>query len=532
MKNAIILAAGKSSRLTPFTYEKPKGLFCVKGEVLIERQIRQLREAGVDEICVVIGYRKEKFFYLEEKYGVKLIINNDFAKSGNVKSLYAAREYLSDTFVCCADHYFVKNPFDDGNVLNRSYRACVYKEGKFREIAADYSDAGVITEVDVGGSDRNAMVGHAYFNSGFSAKLKSFMEKEIDDFGVSGMFWEEFYGKHIKDLTLYAEKYEDCNIWEFDSIEDLCRFDSEFLMNVDSDIISNIVSVLKCRPDEITDIDVINAGLTNASFCFCVKGEKYVYRHPGGNADSLVDRRTELFSQKAATELGIDKSVIYTDISGWKVSHYIENSRHCDVVGSDRELSVACEYLHKIHGVTPDGTVKIFDNIVEGKKLLARATATSGNVFRELEPTLRKLEALDAEIKKDAERLGYERVVCHNDVYDLNFLTDDKGDVYLIDWEYSGLNYAVNDICGITTRYDWTDEEVYRYFKVYAGHDLTADERRFFYGYMPISSFYWLCWGLYKGSVGDDDGFFLLSAYRNINKYLDKALASYGIIGE
>lgn len=54
-RNAIILAAGKSSRFAPFTYERPKGLFRVKGEILIERQIEQLREAGVTGIYVVVG---------------------------------------------------------------------------------------------------------------------------------------------------------------------------------------------------------------------------------------------------------------------------------------------------------------------------------------------------------------------------------------------------------------------------------------------------------------------------------------------
>ena len=49
-RNAIILAAGKSSNFAPFTYEKPKGIFCVKGEILIERQIRQLHEAGVEAV--------------------------------------------------------------------------------------------------------------------------------------------------------------------------------------------------------------------------------------------------------------------------------------------------------------------------------------------------------------------------------------------------------------------------------------------------------------------------------------------------
>ena len=79
-KNAIILAAGKSNRFAPFTYEKPKGLFVVKGERLIERQIEQLLQAGVNQIYIVVGYMKEKFFYLEQKYGVKLIVNNQFGK--------------------------------------------------------------------------------------------------------------------------------------------------------------------------------------------------------------------------------------------------------------------------------------------------------------------------------------------------------------------------------------------------------------------------------------------------------------------
>lgn len=78
--NAIILAAGKSSRFAPFTYEKPKGLFRVKGEILIERQINQLLAANITDIYIVVGYMKEKFFYLEQKYGVKLIVNNEFGK--------------------------------------------------------------------------------------------------------------------------------------------------------------------------------------------------------------------------------------------------------------------------------------------------------------------------------------------------------------------------------------------------------------------------------------------------------------------
>lgn len=64
--NAIIMAAGTSSRFVPLSYELPKALITVKGEVLIERQIRQLKEAGINEIVVVTGYKKELLYYLRK----------------------------------------------------------------------------------------------------------------------------------------------------------------------------------------------------------------------------------------------------------------------------------------------------------------------------------------------------------------------------------------------------------------------------------------------------------------------------------
>lgn len=71
--NAIIMAAGLASRFAPMSFEKPKGLLNVKGEVLIERQIRQLKEAGVKDITVVVGYMKELFYYLKAKFDVEIM---------------------------------------------------------------------------------------------------------------------------------------------------------------------------------------------------------------------------------------------------------------------------------------------------------------------------------------------------------------------------------------------------------------------------------------------------------------------------
>ena len=526
-KNAIILAAGKSSRFAPFTYEKPKGLFTVKREILIERLIEQLQLAGVSDIYIVVGYMKEKFFYLEQKYGVKLIVNNQFGKKGNLYTLYMARKYLANTYICCADHYYINNPFFDENVENVSYRACTYCEGKFQEFSVQCSDADVITDMGIGGQDSLAMVGHAYVNERFSKIFCLLMEKEIEDFGVASMFWEEFYAKHIRALTFYKKEFKPNEILEFENIDDLRSFDSEFLINVDSEIVTNICGTIKCNPNDIVNIDVINAGLTNVSFSFEVGGTKYVYRHPGGTAGNLIDRQAESFAQMAAKEHGIDKSFIHMDLSGWKISYFVQEAKNCNFEESEEQLKTAMEYLHILHSINPDDTVKVFDNIAEGKKLMKIASATKGHLEKEFADVIGKIERLYEYIKADAKRLNYNLVLCHNDTYAPNYLYDNKGKIYLIDWEYAGLNYAANDICCILCRYDWSDEQIERYLNFYFNHDMSSDERRFYYAFIPISGFYWFCWGLYKGSVGDDDSFFFLPAYRNIVRFIDQALASY-----
>ena len=65
---AIILAAGLGTRLRPMTDNTPKALIKVKDKPLVEYQIEFLKEKGIDEIIVVVGYLHEQFDYLKEKH--------------------------------------------------------------------------------------------------------------------------------------------------------------------------------------------------------------------------------------------------------------------------------------------------------------------------------------------------------------------------------------------------------------------------------------------------------------------------------
>ena len=77
-QNAVILAAGDRMRMLTINTEAQKGLLEVKGETLIERLIKQLHEVGVQDIKVVVGFMKEHYEFLIDKYNVKLVVNSHY----------------------------------------------------------------------------------------------------------------------------------------------------------------------------------------------------------------------------------------------------------------------------------------------------------------------------------------------------------------------------------------------------------------------------------------------------------------------
>ena len=187
MDNALILAAGKSSRFVPFCYDTPKGLLTCKGEVLIERQIEQLRAAGIDDIVIVVGYMMEQFAYLEEKYGATLVVNDEYALRNTHSSILAAADYLKNTYICSSDDYFTENVFDA--YVYDSYYATVFMEGETMERGVITDKNGFIVDTQKPSLDQWVMFGHVYWSAEFSKKIVGYIRDEYDRVDVADWYW-------------------------------------------------------------------------------------------------------------------------------------------------------------------------------------------------------------------------------------------------------------------------------------------------------------------------------------------------------
>ncbi len=225
--NAIIMAAGFSARCMPLSSVMPKGLFRVKGEVLIEREIRQLKEAGVENIIIVTGYMHEKFEYLRDKYGVKLLLNQDFDKYNNMSSLYVAQNYMGNSYILSCDNYYEENIFH--KYVYAPYTSSVYSEAFCDEYCITGVDGdGCITGVHRGGDRAWYTIGDAYYNRDYSETFVSIMNREWDQLSVRNMMTDDFHIAHIQDLRLRQVKRPENSIFEFDTLEEFKAFDPQF----------------------------------------------------------------------------------------------------------------------------------------------------------------------------------------------------------------------------------------------------------------------------------------------------------------
>ena len=286
--NAIIMAAGASSRFAPLSYERPKALIKVKNEILIERQIKQLQQAGISEIYIVVGYMAEKFRYLEEKFQVRLIKNDTYLFRNNHSSIYAARSVIRNTYICSADNYFEQNPFE--LEVDESYYAAVWSKGPTNEWCMAINDADYITNVEIGGRDAWCMLGHAFWSEPFSRRFLSILDTEYDLPQTKPLFWENIFINHINELDMRIRRYPDGYIYEFDTIAELRQFDVSYVTDTRSAILKEIARTLNGVEAQIKEITAYTGSNTTAEgIFFTFQGARYSYRY----ADRKIRRITD-----------------------------------------------------------------------------------------------------------------------------------------------------------------------------------------------------------------------------------------------
>ena len=280
VKNAVIQAAGFASRFTPISLDVPKGLMEVRGEILVERIIRFLIEAGITDITMVVGYRKEMYEYLGEKYGIKFIENPEYVTGNTMTTYWHARHLIGNTYMCYSDHYYPENPFT------------LYEyESYYPSLYTDY-DAEWCIEFDEDrecftmywGEDEPGEFMHGW--SYISTRTAEIMAPWIDEGYHSEedreKYWENVLWTGREVIPMHYPPLRAGIVNEFDRMSELAAFDPEYIYKVNSPSLDNICATLGCDRAEIHDCYSLTHNATNASCHFAVGDKEYVYFDPKG----------------------------------------------------------------------------------------------------------------------------------------------------------------------------------------------------------------------------------------------------------
>lgn len=217
---AILLAAGKGTRLRPLTDTTPKPLIEVNGLPIIERQIQYLKEKGITEIIVVTGYLKEKFDYLAYKYGVKLVHNDKYDEYNNLYTMYLVGEYLQDAYVLEGDIYMHHNIIDT-TVTDSTY---------FSPIKYDFQDEWMlhidetnrVTNIVVGSiPGSHIMCGVSYWSKEDGEFIQGKLKEAVGNNTFKEKYWDNMIEENLDVLNIKVHTLEESDLYEIDSLDDL-----------------------------------------------------------------------------------------------------------------------------------------------------------------------------------------------------------------------------------------------------------------------------------------------------------------------
>ncbi len=125
---AVILAAGRGSRLHPYTADCPKCLTELGGRTLIERQIATLRDGGIDDIVIVAGYLSDRLLLADTRQ----VVNPLWETTNMVESLFAAETLFGDDLIVAYSDIvyeprilsaLLSSPHDCAVTVDRNWRA-------------------------------------------------------------------------------------------------------------------------------------------------------------------------------------------------------------------------------------------------------------------------------------------------------------------------------------------------------------------------------------------------------------------------
>jgi len=207
----------------------------------------------------------------------------------------------------------------------------------------------------------------------------------------------------------------------------------------------------------------LSGGITNHNFIVTVKGKddlpgggKYVMRIPGDGTDMFIDREREHHNALAAAKAGVSPQVLYSlEPEMVTVVPFITaTTMHPeDLAGHLDHLGKAVDAIHQYHEKAKFvNDLNVFDEI---RDYLRMAKDNNAKLPDDIDWMLDLNGQIEAAMKRDAPAPA----ACHCDLLSENFMLEESGKMWVIDWEYGGMSDPYFDLGDFCVEHPFTEDE-------------------------------------------------------------------------
>lgn len=529
IKQAVVLAAGNNSN-----FDKPVGLLTMDDMTIFKRTLSILRENGIEKVVVVTGYKSEFYENLAKELDIHLVRNPKYKWTGTMSSLALVKDYIDDDFILVEnDLVFEERAIIE--VLSKKVRDCVLitsesgsRDEAFVEIRDGHifkisKDLHMLHRIDgemIGISklsyelfqrmlhDFETYSRNPYLNYEY-ALLDVGSNIFIDYVKIDDLVWAEIDTKeHYENVMNYVYPRLKRKELEIKTLK-LRQYLSDML-NIESDFIGEVVPA---------------GGMTNKNYKVNIQNKNYILRMPGAGTEEMINRVEEKANLKLAHELNLDTKTLYFDeITGVKISEFIENAETLNANTAKREenMRLTSSILRKLHnsGVHFNNIFNVFDKINHYENLLKKADGKNFDDYYEVKERVMHLQEI-------LEKLDVEHKSCHNDCVPENFVKGGSERIYLIDWEYSGMNDPMWDLAAhsIECSFSEDDEELYLHY-YFEGVPEEKYLKRILI-YKICQDLLWSIWTNIKEAKGDNFGTYGIDRYNRAKVNLKRIYNEY-----
>lgn len=525
MKTAVILSARKE-RDTNIPYPlQPFG----GGQCLLDRTLGILRDNGIEKIVLVVGYRSDLFqVYCEQ--GVTIVVNNDYQFTASMASLAMAAPYIDEDFLLVESDTFYERIVVEQLVAS-PHRNCLS--------VTDESGNGDEAFVDVCNGCVCKITKDRHQICNIEGEMIGLSKISLDTYRVMLAKFTGASNRYVNYEYLFVDstdaverpyiKFNNLiwggvdNIRDFEKLKNyiyprLCRkenpYDKENLMAYLRKIFPKDEVSLSWQIEQI-------GGMSNKNFKVVTPtGKSYILRVPGIASEGMVVRCNEDVNGKLACKMGINPTIKYfDDSSGLKLADYIEGAETLNAGTIQRmsNMQKVVDIFRTLHHsqVRFANEFNIFHELMKYERLLQEAGGEMYDGYRELRQRLFALEDV-------LNGLGVDIKPCHNDLVPENFIKDRNGRIYLIDWEYSGMNDPMADFAALFLESCFDEDNIDFVLTRYFDGAIPAHAREKVLIYQVLWDVLWSIWTCIKEAKGDDFGTYGEDRFKRALKMIER----------